>query len=224
MSEDRFIDLLGPYVLGELTDEEARDLKRHLESCSSCRNDLEVVRHAHGMLRSAAAGPPPELKEWVLARARSERRHPPAGRWKVWLPVAAAVLVVAIVGFGVLQTLTGPSDGLALTSTSAAPRAGGELRGEQVGDNLKVELDAWGLPDPGKGGYYEMWYAKKGGGRISCGTFTAAQDGRASVSMSAPVSAVAYPEIEITQEPDDGNPTASGKVVLKGSLEDLESG
>ena len=91
-------------------------------------------------------------------------------------------------------------------------------------DRLKVELDAWGLPDPGKGGYYEMWYAKKGGGRISCGTFTAAPDGSASVSMSAPVSAVGYPEIEITQEPDDGNPGSSGKVVLKGSLNDLESG
>jgi hypothetical protein len=42
--------------------------------------------------------------------------------------------------------------------------------------------------------------------------------------MSAPVSAVAYPEIEITQEPDDGDPTSSGKVVLKGSLRDLGSG
>jgi hypothetical protein len=42
--------------------------------------------------------------------------------------------------------------------------------------------------------------------------------------MSAPVNATAYPEIEITQEPDDGDPGSSGKVVLKGSLRDLESG
>ena len=224
MSEDRFRDLLGPYVLGELADGEARELQRHLEECSSCRDDLEEVRSAHVLLQSAVAGPPPELKEWVLARARSERRPPPAGRWRIWLPVAAALLVVAALGLGVLRTVTGPSDGLALAATGAAPQAGGELRGEQIGDNLKVELDAWGLPDPGKGGYYEMWYAKKGGGRISCGTFTAAPDGTATVSMSAPVSAVAYPEIEITQEPDDGNPGSSGKVVLEGSLSDLESG
>jgi len=224
VSEDRFRDLLGPYVLGELADGEARELQRHLEECSSCRDDLEEVRSAHGLLQSAVAGPPPELKEWVLARARSERRPPPARRWRIWLPVAAALLVVAALGLGVLRTVTGPSDGLALAATGAAPQAGGELRGEQIGDNLKVELDAWGLPDPGKGGYYEMWYAKKGGGRISCGTFTAAPDGTATVSMSAPVSAVAYPEIEITQEPDDGNPGSSGKVVLEGSLSDLESG
>jgi hypothetical protein len=132
---------------------------------------------------------------------------------------------VAVLGVGVLRAVTEPSDGLALTATSsAAPQAAGELRGERVGDNLKVELEAWGLPEPGEGGYYEMWYAREGGGRISCGTFSAAPDGRATVSMSAPVSAAAYPEIEITQEPDDGDPASSGKVVLNGSLRDLGSG
>ena len=55
-----------------------------------------------------------------------------------------------------------------------------------------------------------MWYAKADGGRISCGTFTVQPDGSAAVSMSAPVSSVAYPEIEITQEPDDGDPGSSG--------------
>ena len=224
MSEDRFEKLLGPYVLGELTAEEERELEHHLERCPSCRNDLDEVRHAHGTLRAAAAGPPPELKDWVLARARSEGHHPAMGRWRIWLPVAAALLVVALLSFGLLRAFTGPSDGLALTATSAAPQAGGELSGEQVGDNLEIELDAWGLPKPADGGHYEMWYARKGGGRISCGTFSATPDGRATVSMSAPVSAVAYPEIEITQEPDDGDPGSSGKVVLKGSLRDLGSG
>jgi anti-sigma-K factor RskA len=221
VSEDRFETLLGPYVLGELTEEEERGLERHLESCPSCQSDLDGLRSADGMLRSAAAGPPPELKEWVLARARSERRHTTRGRWRIWVPVAAALLVVALLSFGAIRSLTGPSDGLALAATSAAPQAGGELQGEQVGDNLKVELDAWGLPKPEHGGYYEMWYAEADGGRISCGTFTVQPDGSATVSMSAPVSSVAYPEVEVTQEPDDGDPGSSGKVVLKGSLRDL---
>ena len=85
------------------------------------------------MLRSAAAGPPPELKEWVLARARSERRHASGAGGGSGSPVAAALLVVALLSFGVLRAVTGPSDGLALTATSAAPQAGGELRGEQRG-------------------------------------------------------------------------------------------
>ena len=221
MSEDRFEMLLGPFVLGELTDDEARELDRHLEECPSCRNDLDELRSADDMLRSAVPGPPPELKDWVLARVGSERRRASGSRWRIWLPVAAALLVIAFLSFGVIRAVTGPSDALALTATSAAPQAGGELRGEQIGDNLKVELDAWGLPKPGHGGYYEMWYAKPDGGRISCGTFTVQPDGSATVSMSAPVSSVAYPEVEITQVPDNGDPGSSGKVVLEGSLRDL---
>jgi Anti-sigma-K factor rskA/Putative zinc-finger len=221
VSEDRFEMLLGPFVLGELTDDEARELDRHLEECPSCRNDLDELRSADDMLRSAVPGPPPELKDWVLARAGSEGRHASGSRWRIWLPAVAALLVIAFLSFGVIRAVTGPSDALALTATSAAPQAGGELRGEQIGDNLKVELDAWGLPKPGDGGYYEMWYAKADGGRISCGTFTVQPDGSATVSMSAPVSSVAYPEVEITQEPDNGDPGSSGKVVLEGSLRDL---
>ncbi len=224
MSEDRFEKFLGPYVLGQLTGAEEQELERHLERCPDCREDLEEVRHAHTIMRAAAGGPPPELKDWVLARARNEARQRPAGRWRIWLPVAAAMLVVAVLGFGVLRMVSDTSDGLALRATSAAPQAGGELRGERVGDNFRVELEAWGLPEPSGGEYYEMWYAKEGGGRISCGTFTVQPEGHTTVSMSAPASSVAYPRVEITLEPDDGDPGSSGKVVLKGSLRDLASG
>lgn len=224
MSEDRFEEFLGPYVLGELTDAEERKLERHLQECPACRDVLEDIRHAHGILWEAGGTPPAELKEWVLARARSEPRHRQAGRRKQWLLAAAALLVVAALSFGVLRTIYDPPAVLALSATSAAPQAGGELRGEQIGDNLKVEVEAWGLPEPRGGEYYEMWYAKEGGERISCGTFSAQPGGRTTVSMSAPSSAVAYPEVEITLEPDDGDPGSSGKVVLKGSLRDLGAG
>ena len=222
MSEDRFETLLGLYVLGELTEEEERELERHLEGCRACRGDLDELRSADGLLRAASASPPPELKDWVLARARNEGPRPSTwSRWRVWVPAAAALLVVALLSIGVLRAITGPSEALALTATGAAPQAGGELRGEQIGDNLKVELDAWGLPRPEDGGYYEMWYARADGGRVSCSTFTVQQDGSATVSMSAPVSSVAYPEVEVTREPNDGDPGSSGKVVLTGSLRDL---
>ena len=222
MSEDRFEHLLGPYVLGEVIDAETRELERHLESCATCRENLDDVRYAHGTLKTAVGGPPPELKEWVLARVRAEARQSPTAGWKVWLPAAAAVLLVAaVLGFGLLRMVSGPPDGLALTATSAAPQAGGELRGQQVGENFKVELEALGLPEPRAGEYYEMWYAREGGERISCGTFQAQKNGHTTVNMSAPASAVAYPKVEVTLEPDDGDPGSSGRVVLKGSLRDL---
>ena len=131
--------------------------------------------------------------------------------------MAAALLVVALLSFGVLRAVTGPSDGLALTATSAAPQAGGELRGEQIGDNLKIELEAWGLPEPrGRGILRDVVRQRRAEDASAAAPSPRQPDGRATVSMSAPVSAVAYPEIEITQEPDDGDPGSSGKVVLKG--------
>jgi hypothetical protein len=43
-------------------------------------------------------------------------------------------------------------------------------------------------------------------------------EGRTTVNLTAPATARDYPEIEITREPDDGNPEASGEEVLEGKL------
>jgi hypothetical protein len=37
------------------------------------------------------------------------------------------------------------------------------------------------------------------------------------VNLTAPATDRDYPEIEITREPDDGNPAASGEEVLEGN-------
>src|ERR671915_1693756 len=220
MSEDRFGNLLGPYVLGELTPEEERELERHLEECSSCRDELRVVWGIHNALREAAAGePPPDLKALTLARAKGESSTRSRLRWTVWVPVAAALLVAAVLGFGLLRSIIdGPSEGVPLTATSLAPEAGGVVRGEVVGENLQVELEVWGMPKLKENEYYEMWYYAEDGSRISCGTFRTGPGDRTTVNLSAPASARSYPEIEITREPDDGNPEASGDEVLRGSL------
>jgi hypothetical protein len=108
-----------------------------------------------------------------------------------------------------------------LAATALASGARGELRGEKVGENLRVELEVEGLPKLGKGEYYEMWYAKDDGKRISCGTFRTQPEGQTTVDLTAPASAVSYPKIEVTRELDDGDPTASGKKVLVGDLRSL---
>lgn len=222
MTEDRFEELLGPYLLGELSVEEERELERHLEGCSGCRGELSRARQTHGLLRElAAGGPPPELKDRVLARARGEIPARSRGGWRLWIP-AAALLAIALLGAGLLWAIIGDSsEGIPLTSTIPVSEGGGEVRGEVHGGNLQIELTVWGLPKLRKDEYYELWYAKEEGGRISCGTFRAQPGGQTTVNLTAPVGATSYPKIEVTREPDDGDPGSSGEKVLVGDLRSL---
>jgi anti-sigma-K factor RskA len=222
MTEDRFEELLGPYLLGELSVEEEHELERHLEECSRCRGELARARQIHDLLRElAAGGPSPELKDRVLAQVGGGTPARSRGGWRLWVP-AAALLVVALLGAGLLWTITrDSSEGIPLTATVPASDGGGEISGEVVGGNLQIELAVWDLPELRKDEYYELWYAKKGGGRISCGTFRAQQGDQTTVNLTAPASAVSYPEIEVTREPDDGDPSSSGDKVLVGDLRSL---
>jgi hypothetical protein len=223
VSEDRFEELLGSYLLRQLTDEEEHGLERHLEECTRCRDELEHLRQTHALLGELAAHEPPlELKGRVLAHARGEASARFGSGWKLWAPVAAALLVGGILGVGLFVAITsGSSSGVPLTATALAPGASGELRGEKVGENLRVELEVEGLPELRKHEYYEMWYATEDGERISCGTFRAQPEGRTKVNLTAPALATSYPVIEVTREPDDGDPASSGKKVLVGDLRNL---
>jgi anti-sigma-K factor RskA len=191
----------------------------HLEECPKCRHELDRVRQTHNRLRQLAANEPPaELKGQLLAHVRGETPGP-SRAWWFWASTAAALLVVAALGVGILRVITGdPSSGVPLTATALAPEAGGEVRVEEVGENFQVELEVWDMPKLEEDEYYEMWYYAEDGGRISCGTFRAGPEGRTTVNLTAPASAEDYPEIEITREPDDGNPEASGEEVLEGNL------
>ncbi len=219
MAEDRFEGLLVSYLLAELTVEEERELEHHLEGCSGCRDELARARQTHDLLRElTAAGPPPELKARVLARARGEIPARFRSRWRFWVP-AAALLAIAVLGAGLLWTITGDSsEGIPLTATALAPEAGGQVRVEEEGENFQVQLEVWDMPELEEDEYYEMWYYAEDGDRISCGAFRTGPEGRTTVNLTAPATARDYPEIEITREPDDGNPEASGEEVLEGEL------
>ena len=215
MVDDRFAEMLGPYVLGELTASEEAEMDRHLEACPNCRRELDQIRQTHDLLQKLPT-PPPELKARVIANATSSPQSG-SSRWKLWIPAAAALLVAAVLGLSIYFFTSSP-DGVPLSATALAPGAGGEVRGEADGENFRVELTVQGLPRLREGEYYEMWYVDEEGGRISCGTFRA--QGETTVNLTAPGSAVDYPEIEVTREAGDGDPGPSEQVVLKGDLRD----
>jgi anti-sigma-K factor RskA/putative zinc finger protein len=224
VTEDRYGELLGSYVLGELTTDEERELEHHLKGCPECRNELESIRRTHEILRNVAAiVPPPELKDRVLAQATGEISERYRSRWRLLVPAAAALLAVAVLGVGLLWVTLGDSSArLPLTATALAPGASGVVRGEPAGENIRIELQVRGLPKLGENEYYEMWYytEEDGGGRISCGAFRTAPEGQTTVNFTTPLNAREYPKIEVTREPDDGDPVSSGEAVLEGDLRD----
>ena len=213
-------DLLGPYVMGALDPEEEREVEAHLEECPSCREEVADLRLAHERLTDLVnmeETPPPELKDRLLTgMPRRETRRVPL--------VAAAAILCVLAVLGVLY-YTGffASDEVAsanLQATDLAPKAGGELRVREEDPNARAELEVWGLPQPGKNEYYELWFGKEGG-RMSAGTFTVDARGRETLTMTVPEKASSYDQVGITIEQFPKEPRMSAaKPVLIGELEE----
>lgn len=151
-----------------------------------------------------------------------------------WLAAAAAV-VGLVVGAGVTW-LVGreeevPDEELvAGTVEYAGPMAGPDGRPAEAqlsviatGIGRVVELDTAVLPILPTGELYEVWFvgpddAPGTPDRISAGTFHPDRAGLSQVRFAAAVDPALYPVVEITAEPGDGNPAATGTVVLRAEL------
>ena len=218
-------DLLGPFVMGDLSAGEERKVEEHLKGCASCRREAESLRLAHKRLIEFAAVaemPPPHLKD----RAVTEMA-PRASRWRVptWA-AAAAVCVLAVLGLaltnGLSDLFASETTVTTLQSTRLAPGAGGELRVETSATNARAELEAWDLPQLEEDEYYELWFGK-GEGRVSAGTFTVDEGGQATCRMSVPQETVGgYQRVGITREKFPVEPRMdSAKAVLVGEFKDV---
>ncbi len=131
-----YCDDVGPLLLrrleGWLEADEGQGLERHLEQCETCRETLEVQRRVAAVLSSRPlVEVPPGFTGRVMANLEPGPGWLDALNWRVWTfrlaPVAAALLVVAALGFG-------PTE-------AAEPLEFSDLVAEWV-----VEEDAEGLP------------------------------------------------------------------------------
>jgi hypothetical protein len=213
-------DLLGPYVMGALGPEEEQEVEEHLEGCARCGEEVLDLRLAHERLvdlANATQTPPQELKSRVLTgMPRRETRRVPFVAAVAVLCVLAVLAVLYSSGFFGRDEVASAT----LEPTEIAPGAGGELQVREDDPNARAELEVWGLPQPGKDEYYELWFGEEGG-RMSAGTFTVDNRGRETLYMSVPEEAGHYQQVGITLEKFPREPRmSSAKAVLRGELEE----
>ena len=237
MTEHRWTDLAAPYALGSLDPAERAEFERHLETCASCRAEVQSFREVSGLLAQsvAHATPPAELRARVLRHAR--RARPAILPWAA----AAAVVLAILGGFGywrareearVLRTRLDVAQrqldstkyvvaalldsSVAITDLAATGKAP-SMRLYWNRARHIVVVAAFDLPPAPAGRTYQLWAIEKGRAPVSVGTFNSSPSGRAMITLQMP--AGVQPEVSaVTEEPAGGSPQPTQQPFLIGSL------
>ena len=210
-------DLAG-YVLGQLAPDETETFEAHLAACPDCWEEVAQLSGLPRLLEQAAerVEVPPHLRHRTLAAVTRAHRRPVRGRaLKVLAAALASVVAVAALSFATRGDppfeikLHSPGDGVGSGVAYARMDAHG----------IELDMRVRGLPVASPGAYYECWYVsddERAGKpeRVSGGTFVVAADGSARVLVRTAADPRDYPLMEVTLEPDDGDPAATGTVVL----------
>lgn len=182
---------------------------------------LDLIRDVLGD-RTTWSEPPPEVADHLIAaigaQRKSEKAEPTTTKRRRPL-VAAAVLgaaAVIILIVGMLGLFSTPDQQVvAMEGTDLQPGASGEaaIRETDVGWWIRLELDE--LPAADEGTYYEGWVWNDDGAGVSIGTFHL-RGGEKSVVLWSGVDPKDYPAIWVTLEEEDGDPSASDRIVMWG--------
>jgi Anti-sigma-K factor rskA, C-terminal/Putative zinc-finger len=239
---------LTALVLGGLEPEEAEEARRHLASCSRCRNELEGLKKVNRALEAAPppVDLPPYLKGEILSRLRaekgsqdraelekrpSERQEDSSGESRFYRAVrpgvvlsgVAAAAVFAVVALGLFFGLQrAPVATIRLIPT---PEEAAALHGY------------WGVaeirPQPSDNQQVELrlnnfdepepdkyyeLWFVSGDRRISAGSFTSVGRGETRVWLNAPPEARSFDTLLITEERLGSGAAAGEQVALEGEM------
>lgn len=226
-------DIVG-YLLGELGPGERRRMEEALGRDPALRAEVERMSVIVGELEAMPAevwepGPVPPLPDLPEARGRASGARA-ALRWLVparltLRPLAAAAAALALlaagVGIGVLvagdgePAAAGPAVALQPVGTEAPAAAGEALVVASDGGGLRLRVD--GLPPSPEGEHYELWLLDGPDRLLSLGAFRVPPEGATEVTVPLPVPLTAFGFVDVSVEPDDGDPSHSGRSVLRGA-------
>lgn len=181
---------------------------------------LDLIRDV--LSREATwAEPPPEVADRLhaaIAATGSPGESEPESQRPRWLWTAAAAVglaaIVTIVA-GLAGVFTHDQQVVAIAGTDLQPGANGEAAIREAGSGWWIRLDIADLPAADVGTYYEGWVWNDQGDGVSIGTFHLRGDPEPVVLWSG-VDPADYPAIWVTLEDEDGDPSASERVVMRG--------
>ena len=180
-------DDVGSYVLRALPDDENERFEAHLATCEDCRREVADLQVAADTLPLAAVqvGPPPELRDRIMAVVRSEaellsaageragepdadrapaaRTPRPRRRGLRWpalslRPLPAALAAGVLVAAGVVGgvVFSGGGDTSTVTGTVQIASAPGARASLQLSDDA-TKLEVRKMPPPPSGKVYQVW-------------------------------------------------------------------
>jgi anti-sigma-K factor RskA len=189
-------ELLGSYVLGACSDDEADLVRAHVGRCAPCTDALAALAPAReGLLADVEkAAPPVDLKFRVMGQVRADASLFEAARaperpqrrfaWLRLPRVAVAVGAAAVVALVVTVAFGGATDRETVYAGRVdglvAPDGHGSLTVPDGAATLKVS----GLPSAGPGRMYEVWMSDRAGRVRPAGVrFSVEADGAGAVEM-----------------------------------------
>lgn len=123
-STDEYSGQLVSFAYGELPPKEAQRMESHLQSCADCARALSDIRGVRKAMAGLESLPPPaEGEASLLAYAqKAVQKRPPTRPYLRWAFGAVAAVVVAVLGYRVLQR-PGQEPPLLYASSERAPAA-----------------------------------------------------------------------------------------------------
>lgn len=159
--------------------------------------------------------PPPELVMPQAAQAPPRRRRSLTLRP---LPALAAALLLLALGAGGALIASSRDDAagrtVALRALAPGRGAEGQVRLARAGGQARLAVS--GLAPSRRGEFYELWLLSPPGDLVSLGSFRVTAGGRATLEVPLPVDPYRYRFLDVSVEPDDGDPAHSTHSILRG--------
>ena len=236
----RYEDDLAAYLLDALTEQETREMERHIEGCARCQERARWLQASVETLPTAVEQlePPPQLRERLMQTVRveaaAERGAVPTAAGKAprgrdarragpgWLgrllavprpALALGALLLAVAGGAIGYALGSGDDGPGSTTLQAtvAPQASG-ARATLVREGDRGVLHVSGLPQR-RARIYEVWIAR-GKEVRPAGLFQVDRTGRGAAAI--PTGLAEADQVMVSLEPAGGSaqPTSDPLVIV----------